>query len=212
MKFLLAIFLGTWVSQLTVSARFFFITHQDRAGNLHWTNLLCTTTPVYEILRAESLTGSWTHVAYVTNQTQYTLSNTIPAGSTAFYKLAWTSDAPVAMDYFFDEGFGFPSIAGNLTLDFSSFSATWFFQDLGFYEGEHPLGPGFGPILVSNDLQFWFVFIDRTFDDRVYLSGVLGSSPTASGCEYTGYGGAVFHENFAGTEEQIGEFFALKPQ
>ena len=210
MKLLFGIFTALCVSQGSSFAQFFFLTHYDRSGNLRWTNLLCTTAPVYEVLRAQSVTGPWSHVSFVTNKTSYTLSNAIPSGSTAFYKLAWTNDIPTTLDYAFDEGLGFPSITGTLTLDFSSLTASWNFVDEGFYDGPHPIGPGSGLIGYSSDLRTWFVLLRPVIDDTVYLSGTLQYSSTPSGCQYTAYGGAVFHIDVVGAD-QIGIFDATRP-
>jgi hypothetical protein len=210
MKLLFGIFTALCVSQGSSFAQFFFLTHYDRSGNLSWTNLLCTTTPIYELLRSQSVTGPWSHVAFVTNNTSYTVSNTVPTGSTAFYKLAWTKDTPVTLDYGFDEGLGSPSITGTLTLDFASLIASWNFVDQGFYDGPHPIGPGSGQIGYSSDLRTWFVLLHPVIDDTVYLAGTLQSLLGPSGCRYTGYIGDVFHIDVIGTD-QIGTFDATTP-
>lgn len=210
MKLLVGILIGLWIGQEVSVAQFFFLTRYDRNGNLTWTNLLCTTAPVYEVLRSQSVTGAWTHIAFVTNKTSYTLSNTIPTGSTAFYKLAWTNDTPVTLDYAFDEGLGFPSITGTLTLNFSSLTASWNFVDEGFYDGPHPIGSGSGLIGYSSDLRIWFVLLRPVLDDTVYLAGTLQTSTAPSGCQYTAYLGDVIHVDAIGPS-QIGVFDATRP-
>jgi hypothetical protein len=212
MKSLFGILIVVWVTQVSGVAQFFFLTHYDRAGNLQWTNLLCTTRPVYEVLRSQSVTGPWTHVAYLTNKTSYTLSNAIPTGSTAFYQLAWTSDTPVTLDYNFDEGFGLPSVIGQITLNFSSLTASWNFQEGPLYDDSspHPIGTGSGLIAYSSDLRTWFVALRTAMDDAVYLGGFLQSSGTPSGCQYTTYAGGVFYATLSGTD-QIGDFVATLP-
>ena len=158
------------------------------------------------------MTGPWAPIATVTNQTTFTLSNTVPNGSTAFYKIAWTDDVPVVLDYEFDEhGIGIPSVFGQITLDFSSMSASWSFEeDPDFNTSPHPIGNGFGPIGYTSGLQTWIVILRPTLDDTVYLAGTLTSAATPTGCEYTAYLGYVYHLNFTGTDE-IGEFMASKP-
>src|SRR5712691_9026183 len=87
------------------------ITAFDRAGDLRWTNLLCTTEPVYEVLQAMSPSGPWSHLAFATNQTSLVVSNPSAPGSEArFFKLTWVHDPPLEFDYTFDEyqfGYGF---------------------------------------------------------------------------------------------------------
>src|SRR5262249_51834382 len=70
---------------------FIRLTGFDRAGNLTWINRMCTTQPVYELLEAPSLTStSWVHLAFVTNQTQISISNALdPASGAAFFRIRW---------------------------------------------------------------------------------------------------------------------------
>lgn len=212
MKTLFGFLLAGVLTQGSVSAQFFFLTENNRDGTLQWTNQLCTTMPVYSIERADSVTGPYSPIASVTNQTTFTLSDPVPNGSTAFYQVAWTSDEPVVLDYQYDEhGVGIPSVYGQVTLNFASMSASWFFEeDPDFNTSPHPLGAGFGPIGFTSDLQTWIVILRPTFDDTIYLAGGLRSLPTPTGCEYTTYTGFVYHLNFVGTDE-IGEFIASRP-
>jgi hypothetical protein len=86
------------------------ITSFDYGGHLAWSNQLCTPRPVYEILWANSPTGSWQHLTFVTNQTSFATTNPWPAGASAtFYKLAWVDDEPLSFNYtFFDDGLDCP--------------------------------------------------------------------------------------------------------
>jgi len=80
------------------------ITSYDRNVTLVWTNALCTTDPVYEVLRANAVCGPWQHVAYITNQNSFQLSEPLPFQSrAAFYQIAWVKAAPVTLDYIFEE-------------------------------------------------------------------------------------------------------------
>jgi hypothetical protein len=209
MKMFLGILGVAVVLQTSCFAQLIQIMKFERNGTLGWLNPLCTTMPVYEVLRADSVTGPWNHAAYVTNATTYQLPVTIPSGSAAFYRIVWTNDVPVAMDYAFDEGFGFSSIVGQLTLNFASLSASWNFEDLGFGETDHPLGPGSGPIGYTPDLRTWAIVLRPDLDNTIFLAGTLESSSTGSGCEYTAYVGLVFRSTITGTE-QIGDFVATK--
>lgn len=212
MKTFLGILGVAVVLQTSCFAQLIRITQFGRDGTLGWVNPLCTTMPVYQVLRADSVTGSWSHEAYVTNARSYRLSNTVPNGRSAFYRIVWTNDTPVVMDYAYDEhGVGIPSVYGQLTLDFSSLSASWYFEeDPDFNTSDHPLGVGFGPIGFTSDLRTWAIVLRQAFDDTVFIAGSLQSSSTGSGCEYTSYQGFVFHTTFGGTNP-IGEFVALKP-
>jgi hypothetical protein len=181
------------------------ITRSERNGILEWTNTLCTTTPVYEILRASDITGPWEHVVFVTNQHSFTLAKPIPSGSTAFYQVAWVDDDPVLLDYEFDEhGIGEPSVVGTLTFRLPS-SASWFFEETDFNTSNHPLGAGFGPVFTRSTGET-VVVLDSTSDNGFYLEGVLRANGSTSACAYT-YTGIVYWINFAGTDP-IGTFVA----
>ncbi len=181
------------------------ITRSEPAGTLEWTNTLCTTTPVYEILRASDITGLWEHVVFVTNQHSFTLAKPIPSGSTAFYQVAWVNDDPMLFDYAFDEhGIGEPSVVGTLTFRLPS-SASWFFEETDFNTSNHPLGAGFGPVYTTSTGEMVAV-LDYTSDDGFYLEGVLQANSSAGACAYT-YAGTVNWINFASTVP-IGTFVA----
>src|SRR5881296_2332939 len=129
------------------------ITGLERSGMLVRTNTLCTTAPLYRVWCATAITGSWQHVAYVTNQHPFFLTDPIPSGSSAFYQIAWVDDDPVVLDYAFDEhGIGEPSVVGTLTLRLPS-SASWFFEETEFNTSNHPLGAGFGPVYTRANGQ-----------------------------------------------------------
>ena len=209
MKSLLGILAIAAALQTPCLAQLIRITHVSRDGTLAWTNPLCTTTPVYQILQANSVTGPWAHLAYITNQNTYRLASPVPNGSSAFYRIVWTDDVPVVLSYIYYED-DFPAIIGELTLDFASLSASWHFEDTGLSSGVHPEGSGIGPLGFTSDLLTWAIVVRPGLDDTVFLAGALESSSTGSGCEYDGYVGLVYYTSFAGTEP-IGDFVAFKP-
>src|SRR6185503_12777444 len=98
------------------------ITSLDRNGRLAWANRICTSLPVYEVLQADSLTGNWRHLAYVTNQTSFVIPSL--SGSASFYKLVWVGHEPIVFDYVFDEGYGVPAVVGRFDLAFYSAGST----------------------------------------------------------------------------------------
>jgi hypothetical protein len=121
------------------------ITHFDRSGAaLAWTNSsVCVNVPVYEVLRATSPTGSWQHFAFVTNAETTLLTNSLGEEPGAiFHKLAWVKDSPMLFDYAFDEGYGFISVTGRLSLNFCAIGTnfgTWFCENTEYViDGEHP--------------------------------------------------------------------------
>ena len=208
MKTLLGILALGVVLQVSCFAQLVRITQSGRTGTLTWSNALCTTTPIYQIVRSSSVTGPWTHVAYVTNQTTYNILNVIPSGNSAFYRVAWTNDTPVVMEYVYYED-DFPAVIGELTLNFASLRASWSFEDTGLSSGIHPVGAGSGPIGFTSDLRTWAIILRQSFDDSVFISGSLQSSSTGSGCEYSAYSGLAYWVTSFGTE-MIGDFVALK--
>jgi hypothetical protein len=108
------------------------ITSLDRNGTLSWSNRPCTSLPVYEVLHAGPPTGSWEHVAFITNQTSFTLPDFSDGAGAGYYKLAWVSHAPIEFDYVFDEDYGFPAVIGPLSLAFTSGSGLWAFEETEF--------------------------------------------------------------------------------
>src|SRR5258708_5870929 len=97
------------------------LTGFDRAGNLTWTNLLCTTQPVYELLRADSLTRPWEHLAFVTNQTSFSISEALDTVTGAvFFRIAWVDEPPLVFDYAFTESeSGLTTVTGRLEVAFT---------------------------------------------------------------------------------------------
>lgn len=192
----------------------------DRAGTLVWSNLLCTSVPVYEVLRANSVTGPWEHIAYVTNETAFTLASPVsPPSSRAFYQIAWVKDTPVDFNYIFEEcydtGFdceptGYPSVFGTLTFDFPRGTAQWYFEETDFNTSDHPLGAGTGPFYYDDYDQLWIVVLQRTgADNGKFLAGDLQFSKDANGCGYT-YDGAAYRVTISGTQP-MGYFAASQP-
>ena len=180
----------------------------DRAGTLVWSNLLCTSTPVYEVLRADSVTGPWQHVAYVTNDSSYTLANLVPPqSSAAFYQIAWIKDTPITFNYIFEEcydtGFdciptGYPSVFGTLTFDIPGGVAQWSFEETDFNTSDHPLGDGRGPLFFDSVDQLWIVVLEPLGGDAgKFLAGELQFSRDGVGCGYT-YDGAAYRNTIAG--------------
>ncbi|MCI0744809.1 MAG: hypothetical protein L0Y58_05320 [Verrucomicrobia subdivision 3 bacterium] len=202
------LWLAAWLSIPICGSASVKITRFDAAGALAWTNSFCTSNPVYEIVRAPAITGSWQHVAYVTNQHSFSLPDPIPSGaSMAFYRVAWIENDPIILDYAYDEhGIGEPSVIGTLTLHLPTMSATWFFEETDFNTSPHPLGAGFGGIGQRQNDETLIIRLRMNPDDGVYLEGQLRSSPTASNCGYA-FSGMVYWINFTGTFP-IGPFIA----
>jgi hypothetical protein len=189
------------------------ITSIDRSGTLAWTNRLCTSLPVYEILQAPSLTGSWEHVAFVTNKTSFLLPNSPGNGTTpAFYRLAWVGHAPIVFDYVFDEGYGVPAVIGRFNLTFYDprNQGQWAFEPTDFFFDElHPIGTGQLQILFLGDLVR--INLNPTiFDGGVYLEGTLQTIQDASGCVFTQYSGTAYESSFGGDGTEIGTFIATR--
>ena len=131
----MAVALVALLAATTTSLAQLAVTSLDRNGTLSWSNRLCTSLPVYEVFYAGSLTGMWQHVAFVTNQTSFTLPD-FPGGAGAgFYKLAWVSHAPIEFEYVFDEGYGLPAVLGRLSLVFTSGGGLRAFQETDFSTG-----------------------------------------------------------------------------
>jgi hypothetical protein len=198
------------LSAVSISVAQLVITELDRGGTLSWSNRLCTSLPVYEVLRASSPTGTWQHVTFVTNQTSFTLVDLPADNESAFFKLAWVSHAPLEFDYVFDEGYSHPAVIGRLSFEFISGGGLWAFHETEFViDGLHPVGAGrvvrmqfFGDLLR--------VYLEPILDGGVYLEGALQSMPDASGCIYTSYTGKAYEADFSGGGAEIGTFIAAK--
>jgi hypothetical protein len=165
---------------------------------------------VYEVLRATSPTGNGQHIAFVTNQTSFTLPSLPSGNEAAFYKLAWVSHAPVEFDYVFDEGYGLSAVTGRLGLAFIAGGGLWAFQETAFViDGLHPVGTG--QVARMQFLGNLFrVYLEPILDSGVYLEGTLQGMQDASGCVYTSYIGTAYASDFSGGGAEIGTFTATK--
>jgi hypothetical protein len=195
------------------------VTGLDRAGNLTWTNLICTTQPVYEVLRAHALTNSWAHLAFVTNQTRFAVSNALDTVTGAvFFRLAWVEEPPLVFDYAFTEsiepGVGLTTVTGRLEVAFTgSTNGRRIFWPTEYYDlghQQHPIGDAplaLGRRPYSNDGVSLQVFLrGGGGEDSVYLDGTLERSEASGHCVYTGYSGTVWFVGFQ--TEGIGTFVA----
>ena len=205
------------LSLLAISASYgqLAVTRFDRAGQLTWTNHLCTTRPVYEVLMANSPTGTWAHVAFVTNQTSFITTNPATSGTTRFYKLRWADSAPLELNYEYDEGFGMecPAAIGTLTVRFSDFphAGTGAFQltACSLFD-EHPEG-------TKQLTGMWYgvdelaLVLERAIDYAVWLEGTIERSDNTSACAFTRYSGIVWMDTIAGPGP-IGTFVATAPR
>lgn len=208
MKTVTSILLG--VLALSTSHGQLTLTGFDRNGLLSWTNHLCTTRPVYEVLGAGSPTGTWAHVAFVTNQTS--VLTALPAPNTSrFYQLRWADDAPLQLNYEYDEGLGMecPAAIGTLSLTFHSFqqagTGVFSLTACSLFD-EHPEG-------TKQLLGVWYgvdqlaIFLETSPDNRVWLEGEIERSSPSGTCSFTRYSGIVWAETF--TEVlPIGTFIA----
>src|SRR6266540_7162638 len=121
MKFITTVFLIAPCMSLLCSAQPIKLTGLDRAGNLTWTNLICTTQPVYEVLKAHSVEGPWDHLVFVTNHASVSISNALNTVTGAvFFRLAWVDEPPLVFDYAFAESeFGLTTVTGRLEVTFT---------------------------------------------------------------------------------------------
>jgi hypothetical protein len=194
------------------------ITGLERTGTLTWTNLICTTQPVYELLKASALDGSWEHVAFVTNDTQFVLSDlSNPATGARFFRVAWVNEPPLVFDYaFIDPEFGLTTVTGQLTVSLTgsaigkrSFHPTEFYD---FGNSIHPLGEAPLPLgrpPYSKDGVTLRVFLQGMGgESSIYLDGTLERSEVGGRCVYTGYAGIVWFVGF--DTEGIGTFVATR--
>ncbi len=211
-KMRLFVLLGL-LAAVSAPAQFFKVTNFDRQGRLMWTNLLCTTSPVYSVLSATAPEGPWQPVASLTNQTAFTATNLPGSGTGAvFYQVVYLDDAPLAFDYTFDEGYGWTSVEGQISINLARQMATWDFEDTGLLFAPHPLGHGTGPVALSTEGDFMRVIFSQTMDEAVYLVGALERSGTPGQCTYTGYWGTAYWTDYSSTEpEAIGDFWATPP-
>lgn len=198
------------------------LTSFSRAGALKWTNDICTTLPVYEVLRANSPTGTWQHFFSVTNVNSTLLTNALGGSAGAvFHKLRWVSDGPVVFNYSFDEGLGFSAVEGQLAVNFAGVGGTlsspgtlgsWFFQDTGLlFDAPHPLGIGRfygGGITVTGGTHRVKLTLTPG-SENFYLQGTMQLTVINGVSSYTGLSGLVYQCGFAGCDP-IGSFNATR--
>jgi hypothetical protein len=197
------------------------VTGLDRAGNLTWTNVVCTAQPVYEVLRTYSPTNSWAHLAFVTNQTSFVVSNTLNTVTGAvFLRVAWVEEPPLVFDYAFTEfigpGYGLTTVTGRLEVAFTGPSSGWrSFRPTEYYDlghQQHPIGDAPLPLgrqPYSGDGGSLQVFLRGSGgEDSIYLDGVLERSGASGHCVYNAYSGIVWFVGFQ--TEGIGTFVATR--
>jgi hypothetical protein len=201
------------------------ITGIGRDGVLAWTNRVCAPEALYEVQRASSPVGPWTRVALVTNASSFTVTN--PSVGAAFYQVVWSGGAPLVMDYAFDEGFGFTSVTGRLSLtlydDAVTGMGTWTFQRTPWAVSmRHPVGTstrmggGYSHGDVGGGADGWDVFAAfylRGTDEEsgtVVLQGTLYRGEVGGRCVFTRMTGTVYEYIYHDTWEPIGTFTATR--
>lgn len=218
MKSVVAIILTATFTSLLSIAQPVRLTGLDRAGNLTWTNPICASQPVYEVLRSGSLTSPWQHWAFVTNQTSLSVSNALDtATGTVFFRVVWVEDSPLVFDYSFTEPeFGLTTVTGRLDFSFTSPGVGWYsFQPTEFFDpiqNQHPIGDRPLPLRAlrfpgnGTSLQ---VYLQGTGGEgSIYLEGTMERTTTGESCVYTRYSGTVW---FVGFQTQgIGTFVATR--
>jgi hypothetical protein len=208
MKTLVTSFAALFAAASTSLAQITIIS-LDRAGTLSWSNRLCTSLPVYDVLRASSPTGTWQHVAFVTNQTSFTIPNFPGAEATAFLKLAWVSHAPIEFDYVFDEGYALPAVVGRLNLDFIGGRGPWAFQETEFViDGLHPTVPARWSECNSSEIYSASIW------NQSWMAACI-SKALSRGCKMrpgvsTPRTGTAYEADFGGGGTEIGTFVATK--
>ena len=190
-----------------------------RTGAARWTNDVLTTQPVYEILRAPTVTGAWTHFFFVTNANLTTITNALGGSAGGiFHKLNWISDTQTVFNYVFDEGFGVPAVIGQLNLTFvpGPNLGVWFCAETGFaMNHRHPTGSasfaGGGVTVTSTNHFVRLNFTPIGGDSGVYLEGPMQLGMTNGRPIYTGFSGTVFENGIVGPSP-IGTFTATRGQ
>src|SRR5262245_18526371 len=149
MKISFALIARLWVTGSTLSCLAQLpvveLTGFDSGGALSWTNRLCTTRPVYDVLRASVITGPWERIATVTDQTSITVDADLQGSGALFFWLAWADDDSLMLDYAFDEGYGDTAVVGQLNVALSGDGGMgfWSCQATPFtVDGLHPTGVG----------------------------------------------------------------------
>ena len=194
------------------------ITGFDPGGTLSWTNRLCTSQPVYEVLRASAIAGPWERIAMITNQTMFTPPHGVTQSSgVGFVRLAWTEDAPLLLDYAYDEGYGLTAVQGRLSVSLSGQS------DMGFWscqetplalDGLQPTGVGSlrggaASVTLLGEHRVRLYLTTPGGEGAVYLEGTLQRGEVGGRCAYTGIVGTVNEVRF-GSSENIGTFTAIR--
>jgi hypothetical protein len=187
-------------------------------GAARWTNDIPTTQPVYDILRASTVTGAWTHFFYVTNAHSTTITNALGAfPGNIFHKLVWISDTQTVFNYVFDEGFGQPAVIGQLKLTFvpGPNLGVWFCAEVGSFNHRHPTGSasfaGGGVIVTPTNHFVRLNFTPIAGDSGVYLEGPMQLGMTNGRPIYTSFAGTVFENGIVGPSP-IGTFTATRGQ
>lgn len=197
----------------------------DRNGTLTWTNRVCAPEAIYEVQSASSPSGPWTGVALVTNTTSLTVTQS--AVVPAFYQAVWLGGAPLVMNYAFDEGFGFTSVTGRLSLtlydDATVGMGTWTFERTPLAIGSrHPLGTGtrmlggYSHGDVGGGADGWDVFAGfylRGNDEEVgtvVMQGTLYRGEVEGRCVFTRMTGTIYEYIFHNIWEPIGTFTAIR--
>ncbi|HEY0550356.1 MAG TPA: hypothetical protein VGF13_12205 [Verrucomicrobiae bacterium] len=187
-------------------------------GAVRWTNEIPTTQPVYEILRASTVTGAWTHFFYVTNASSTTITNALGVSPSAiFHKLAWIGDTQTVFNYVFDEGFGQPAVIGQLKLTFvpGPNLGVWFCAEVGSVNHRHPTGSapfaGGGVTVTPSNHFVRLNFTPIAGDSGVYLEGSMQLGMTNGRPVYTSFAGTVFENGIVGPSP-IGTFTATRGQ
>lgn len=187
----------------------------DSSGAIRWTNDVATTRPVYEILRASTVTGPWTHFFYATNTSSTTITNALGTSPSAiFHKLAWINDTQTVFDYVFDEGFGQPAVIGQLYLTFvpGPNLGVWFCGNVGSVNNRHPVGSAAfagGSVTVTTNHFVRLNFTPIAGDSGVFLEGFMQLGMTNGRPIYTSFAGTVFENGIVGPSP-IGTFTATR--
>lgn len=189
----------------------------DHGGIIKWTNQIHTTWPVYEMLRASTVTGAWTHFFYITNQHSTPLTNAFgTSAGEIFHKVAWIGDTQTVFNYTFEEPQGFQSVTGQLSLSFTPGTnlGVWSCAETGQgTEHYHPTGSavfaGGGIAVTPTNHAVRLLFNPLVGDTGVYLEGVMHQGMTNNKSIYTGFSGTVFENRFVGPVT-IGTFTATR--
>jgi hypothetical protein len=184
---------------------------------LQWSNQVFAPFPVYQLLAANTVTGTWQQVTTVVGQTSLPLTNSlVGAPGAVFHKLSWnySNDAHMVFDYAFDEGYGIPAVVGTLDLNSSVFFGPW---NIGSWDLDefvcidcvHPIGrSNFATGGIDWSVEPHLIVLNFTAgSERVFLAGEMETSFVNGRQVYTGMHGDVYLSGFAGTD-LIGTFAA----